>query len=67
MKTLNPKIWVNDDKLNPEIRKNLLQTALDFVKFVKLKRLKIHDIVLTGSLANYTWNELAYMILKNHL
>lgn len=55
--TLNPKIWVNDDTINPEIRKNLLQIARDFIKFVKVKKLRVHDVILTGSLANYTWND----------
>ena len=55
--TLNPKIWLSDDKINPEVRKNLLQIAKDFAKFVKIKKLKIHDITITGSLADYTWND----------
>ena len=55
--TLNNKIWVSDDKINPEVRKNLLQIAKDFVKFVKIKHLKICDITITGSLADYTWND----------
>jgi len=55
--TLNPKIWLSDDKIHPEVRKNLLQIAKDFIKFVKVKKLKIHDITLTGSLVDYTWND----------
>lgn len=55
--TLNPKIWETDDKLKPEIRKALLQLTKDFIKFVKIKHLKLADISLTGSLAAYTWND----------
>ena len=53
---LHPKFWKNS-KLSNKIRKNLLQVAQDFLSFVKLKKLKIVDIVLTGSLANYNYNE----------
>ncbi len=54
--TLHPKFW-KDSKLSPKVRKNLLQIAQDFLSFVKIKKLKIVDIVFTGSLANYNYNE----------
>ena len=53
---LNPKIWNSDLTINSEVRKNLLKIAKDFVEFVKLKNLKIIDIILTGSIANYNWH-----------
>jgi predicted nucleotidyltransferase len=43
--------------MHPDVRKNLLQIAKDFIKFVKVKKLNLSDIVLTGSLARYTWND----------
>jgi len=53
---LNPKIWNDESTINPEVRKNLLTVAKDFMEFVKLKNLKISDIILTGSIANYNWH-----------
>lgn len=53
---LNPKIWNDDFTINQKVRKNLLQIAKDFVEFVKIKNIKIVDIVLSGSIANYNWH-----------
>lgn len=53
---LNPKIWNKDLTINPEVRKNLLKISKDFIEFVKLKNLKISDIIITGSIANYNWH-----------
>jgi hypothetical protein len=53
---LNPKIWNKDFTINTDVRKNLLKIAKDFVQFVKIKNLKISDIILTGSIANYNWH-----------
>ncbi len=53
---LNPKIWDKDFTINPKVRKNLLQIAKDFIEFVKIKNIKISDIILTGSNANYNWH-----------
>lgn len=54
---LNEKFWEKDGKLNTQVRKNLLQIAKDFIAFTKVKNLTIDDIILTGSMANYNWNE----------
>lgn len=53
---LNHKIWNSDLTINPEVRKNLLTIAKDFIEFTKIKNLKISDIILTGSIANYNWH-----------
>ena len=53
---LNDKIWNKDLTINQKVRKNLLQIAKDFIEFIKIKNLKIIDIVLTGSIANYNWH-----------
>jgi hypothetical protein len=59
--TLNPEIWDNvksgSAKLKPEIRKNLLQIAKDFVDSFKIESLEIEDVLFIGSLANYNWSE----------
>jgi len=55
--SLNPNIWSNEDSIRPEIRRNLLQIANDFFESLEIPPVKIHDIILTGSLANYNWSE----------
>lgn len=52
---LNPKFWEND-KLDSKVRLSLLKIADDFIKWVGVK-FKHSDIIITGSLANYTWNK----------
>lgn len=54
--SLNEKIWKSEDKIHPEVRKNLLQIAKNFIESTKIKNLKIHDITFVGSLASYTWH-----------
>jgi hypothetical protein len=53
---LCPKIW-DVDKMHPEVRKALLKTAMEFIKFAKIEDLKFKDIILTGSLANYNYTD----------
>jgi predicted nucleotidyltransferase len=55
--TLNPLIWETDDKIKPEVRKVLLQNAKRFIEFSDVENLKFNDIILTGSLANYNYND----------
>ena len=52
---LNPKVW-EDNKIDPEIRENLLKIAEDFYNTTDLD-VEVKDIILTGSLANYNWSE----------
>lgn len=54
-KELNPKIWDNN-QMDPEIRKTLLAVAQDFWESLKLE-VPVIDIQLTGSIANFNWNE----------
>ena len=54
-KELNPKIWDNN-QMDPEIRKTLLLVAQDFWESLKLE-VQIIDVQLTGSIANFNWNE----------
>lgn len=54
---LYPKIWdLKQNKLNPNITIKLKQIAHDFIRGFK-HPLKIKDIILTGSIANYNWNQ----------
>lgn len=53
---LNPKFWKNN-KLDSRIRLKLLDIADDFVDFLNVTWVEPEDITITGSLANYTWNE----------
>jgi predicted nucleotidyltransferase len=53
---LNPKFW-NGEQLKPEVRLILLKNALAFIKHLAIPDLKIEDVVLTGSLANYNYTE----------
>jgi len=52
---LNPKFW-DDFKLKSRLRKKLLAIATDFYDGTKLE-VPIKEIALTGSLANYNYNE----------
>ena len=52
---LNPKFWKNN-KLDSKIRLRLLDIADDFVDSLDVDWVKPEDIIMTGSLANYTWN-----------
>lgn len=52
--TLNPAIWKGEE-LKPEVKEKLLEAAKSFEKSLKIPTLKVDDIVLTGSAANYNW------------
>jgi len=54
-KTLNPKFW-NNGKIDNRIREKLLMITNDFYTSTEIEA-PIIDIVLTGSLANYNYNE----------
>lgn len=53
---LSPLIW-DGDKLKPDVRKKLLLNAKRFIEFSNVENLKFSDITLTGSMANYNYNE----------
>ena len=54
---LNPELWEEDERMNPEITERLLLIARDFWNKLELQDVRIVDIVLTGSLANYNWSK----------
>ena len=53
---LSPLIW-EDDKLKSDVRKTLLLNAKRFIEFSNVENLKFNDITLTGSMANFNYNE----------
>jgi len=55
--TLNPLIWENEDSMKSDVRKALLLNAKRFIEFCDVENLKFSDVILTGSLANYNYNE----------
>jgi predicted nucleotidyltransferase len=55
--TLNPLIWESDEKIKNDVRKTLLMNAKRFIEFSNVENLKFDDIILTGSMANYNYNE----------
>lgn len=54
---LNPLIWYEDGRMKDDVRKILLKNAKRFIEFSDLENIKFNDIILTGSMANYNYNE----------
>jgi len=55
--TLNPLVWDANDEMKPDVRKVLLQNAKRFIEFSDVENLKYVDVILTGSMANFNYNE----------
>ena len=55
-KHLNPKFW-EDGHLDTRIRLKLLDIADDFFNSLGVDWVEPEDVVITGSLANYNWND----------
>lgn len=56
-KNLNPKFWLNNH-LKSNIRKNLLNLGKYYFKTLELDpKVKLKDIIFTGSLANYNYTD----------
>jgi len=53
---LNPYVWDNFS-MRENVRKKLLTIAADFIKFLDIPWVKIKDVTLTGSLANFNWSK----------
>ena len=55
--TLVQDVW-DGEKLKPEVKEKLLKIAQDFFESLDLpENIKLKDIKLTGSLANYNWSK----------
>jgi predicted nucleotidyltransferase len=52
--TLNPVVWTGD-RMRPRVRQRLLTITRHFVDYLKVPGFVLHDVVLTGSMANYNW------------
>ena len=55
-KHLNPKFW-EDGHLDTRIRLKLLDIADDFFDSLGVDWVEPEDVIITGSLANYNWND----------
>lgn len=53
---LNPYFW-HDENLDLYARKAMLLLSKDLIEGIDLGDIEVEDIVMTGSLANYNWNE----------
>lgn len=53
-KELNPRLW-QDEKLDKEVRDQLLLIAEDFVEYLGLSDLKVKDVTISGSNAAYSY------------
>jgi cell fate (sporulation/competence/biofilm development) regulator YlbF (YheA/YmcA/DUF963 family) len=53
---LSPLIW-DGDVIKSDVRKALLLNAKRFIEFSGVENLKFNDITLTGSMANYNYND----------
>jgi hypothetical protein len=62
--TLNPELW-DGDNLKTQIRYKLLLIAKHFAEFLKVKKLNLKDITISGSNASYGYSE--YSDIDLHL
>ena len=53
-KELNPRLW-QDEKLDSEVRDQLLLIAEDFVEYLGISNLKVKDVTISGSNAAYSY------------
>ena len=51
---LSEKIWENEDKMLPEVRKALTKISDEFIDYLGID-LDVLDVTMTGSLANYNY------------
>jgi len=55
--TLNPKIYDESDNMRPEVHAALIAVTKNFLVDLDLPNMVVHDIILTGSSANYNWTK----------
>jgi len=53
---LAPEAW-QDAQLRPEVRYKLLRAAKFFIDQLEIPDFRVHDVVLTGSMANYNYTK----------
>lgn len=54
--SLNPKVW-HDGLMDSRVRLKLMDIASDFFDTLDIRWVKPEDVVVTGSMANYNWND----------
>jgi predicted nucleotidyltransferase len=54
---LSQLIWDENDILKSDVRKALLLNVKRFIEFSDVQKLSFNDIILTGSIANFNYNE----------
>lgn len=52
--SLNPKLW-DGDKLQAEVRVKLLEVAKEFLASLKMEKIPLRDLVITGSNTSFTY------------
>jgi hypothetical protein len=56
---LNPKIWEENDSLNPQVRMKLISFINAWGDFAKIPMSEVKDIVLTGGNANFNYTPMS--------
>ena len=54
---INKDIWLDENTLKPEVRKQLLKIADNFMESLDIPWVDYTDVLFTGSLANYNWSK----------
>jgi hypothetical protein len=62
---LNPKLWNEKDKLDPEVWRALNKIAKEWAEFANIPSSAIKDVVITGGNANYNYTK--YSDIDLHL
>ena len=52
---LNPALWTDKGRLDPEVHERLMDIAKDFMAYLGLSSLKVEDITISGSNAAYSY------------
>lgn len=55
---LNPDVW-SGKKMKFRVRQALLKITDEFLEFLEAPKVKVKDVTMTGSLANYNWTRLS--------
>lgn len=57
---LNPALWTNEGDewvLNTEVKNTLIKAGEAFIEFMKVPKVEVLDITMTGSSANFNWTK----------
>lgn len=54
---LNPRLWSEDGKLDPEVWRALDRIGKEWAQFAKIPKSAIKDVTLTGGNANYNYTQ----------